>query len=377
LEPGIFARVTLLMPRPLAPISHVAAQAYTVPTDGPEADGTFDWEATTLIVTHIAAADRLGIGYTYSDATNAALIEQTLAPVIVGRDAFDTSTALAAMRRRVRNLGRSGLAATAISAIDTALWDLKAKLLDLPLATLLGCVRSAVPAYGSGGFTNYDERRLCDQLAGWVETSGCLWVKMKVGSEPDRDPVRVKAARSAIGEAALFVDANGAFSRKHAQAFAQFCVDQGVRWFEEPVSGDDLVGLRLLRDTMPAPIEVAAGEYAWHLDDIRAMLEAGAVDVQQADATRCGGVSGFLAAATLCQAYHIDLSAHCAPSLHAHVACAAPGLRHLEYFHDHVRIEAMLFDGAARAERGVVTPDLTRPGLGLDLKRADAERFAV
>jgi L-alanine-DL-glutamate epimerase-like enolase superfamily enzyme len=365
------------MPRPLAPISHVAAQAYTVPTDGPEADGTFDWEATTLIVTHIAAADRLGIGYTYSDATNAALIEQTLAPVIVGLDAFDTSTALAAMRRRVRNLGRSGLAATAISAIDTALWDLKAKLLDLPLATLLGCVRSAVPAYGSGGFTNYDERRLCDQLAGWVETSGCLWVKMKVGSEPDRDPVRVKAARSAIGEAALFVDANGAFSRKHAQAFAQFCVDQGVRWFEEPVSGDDLVGLRLLRDTMPAPIEVAAGEYAWHLDDIRAMLEAGAVDVQQADATRCGGVSGFLAAATLCEAYHIDLSAHCAPSLHAHVACAAPGLRHLEYFHDHVRIEAMLFDGAARAERGVVAPDLTRPGLGLDLKRADAERFAV
>ena len=313
------------MTRMLAPVTEVFARAYTIPTDAPEADGTFAWTSTTIIVVRVAAGGQSGLGYTYSDATNATLINQTLASVVTGKDAFDIPGALRAMRGRVRNMGRSGLAATAISGVDAALWDLKAKLLDLPLAKLLGCVRTEVAVYGSGGFTSYDDRQLCAQLAGWVEKQGCRWVKMKVGSQPDRDPARVKAARSAIGDAALFVDANGALSRKRAREFGLFCVDHGVRWFEEPVSSDDLAGLRLLRDTMPAPIEVAAGEYAYNLDDIRAMLEAGAVDVQQADATRCGGVSGFLAAGTLCEAHLIDLSGHCAPSIHLHVACAVQG----------------------------------------------------
>jgi L-alanine-DL-glutamate epimerase-like enolase superfamily enzyme len=281
------------------------------------------------------------------------------------------------MQQQVRNIGRDALAATAMSAIDTALWDLKAKLLDLPLAKLLGLVRDSVPVYGSGGFTSYDDTTLQTQLASWVERDGCRWVKMKVGSDPDRDPARVKAAREAIGNAGLFVDANGALSRKRALTFAEFCATQDVQWFEEPVSSDDLAGLRLLRDRVPAPIEIAAGEYAFDLDNIRQMLEAGAVDVQQADATRCCGISGFLAAGTLCGAHHVDLSAHCAPSLHVHPACAIPNFRHVEYFHDHVRIEAMLFDGAAGARDGAIAPDLSRPGLGIEFKHADAARFAA
>lgn len=255
--------------------------------------------------------------------------------------------------------------------------DVKAKLCGLPLAKLLGMTRDSVPVYGSGGFTSYDDARLCEQLGAWVERDGCRWVKMKVGSDPDRDPARIGAARSAIGNAALFVDANGALSRKRALAFAEFCAGQDVTWFEEPVSSDDLAGLRLLRDRAPAPIEIAAGEYAYNLDDVRRMLEAGAVDVQQADATRCGGISGFLAVGALCEAHHVDLSGHCAPSLHRHVACAVPRLRHLEYFHDHVRLEDMLFDGAARAQHGRIAPDLSRPGLGLELKAADAVRYAA
>lgn len=365
------------MPQMLTPISRISARAYAVPTDAPEADGTFAWTSTTIVVVHAKAGECEGLGYTYSDGTNATFINETLAPMLADRDAFDLPGALQAMRHRVRNIGRAGLAATAISAVDAALWDLKARLLDIPLAKLLGCVRSTVPVYGSGGFTSYDDRQLCDQLAGWVEKEGCRWVKMKVGTDPERDPSRVKAARSAIGEAALFVDANGAFSLKQARAFGLFCAGEGVRWFEEPVSSDDLSGLRLLRDTMPAPIEVAAGEYAYTLDDIRAMLAAGAVDVQQADATRCGGISGFLAAGALCEAHHTDLSAHCAPSLHAHVACAVPAFRHLEYFHDHVRIESLIFDGAVQARNGVIQPDLGRPGMGLELKIADAERYAA
>ncbi|HQT77869.1 MAG: mandelate racemase [Rhodospirillales bacterium 20-64-7] len=360
-----------------APITDIKARAYKVPTDAPEADGTFSWDSTTIVVVHVEAGGQRGLGFTYSDATNAHLITDTLASVVKGVDAFDIPRALHAMRHRVRNIGRAGLAATGMSAVDAALWDLKAKLLGLPLYKLLGAIRDRIPVYGSGGFTSYTDKQLCEQLAGWVERNGCRWVKMKVGSDPDRDPDRVKAVRSAIGDTPLFVDANGALSVKRARSFGLFCVDQNVRWFEEPVSSDDLAGLRVLRDTMPAPIEVAAGEYAYDLDDVRAMLEANAVDVQQADASRCCGISGFLAAGELCDAHHIDLSGHCAPSLHRHAACAVPRFRHLEYFHDHVRIESMFFDGASEAHDGIISPDPDRPGLGLELKTQDVERFAV
>jgi L-alanine-DL-glutamate epimerase-like enolase superfamily enzyme len=363
--------------RAQAPVTRVAASAYTIPTDGAEADGTFAWHDTTIVVVHVEAGGHVGLGYTYSDGTASKLINDTLAKVVCGSDACDIVGALHAMQARVRNLGRAGLSATAISAVDAALWDLKAKLLDLPLCKLLGMKRQTVPVYGSGGFTSYDDARLRSQLSGWVEEQGCRWVKMKVGTDPQRDPGRVRAARSAIGEAGLFVDANGALSRKQALAFAEFCAGEGVSWFEEPVSSDDLAGLRLLRDRVPAPIDIAAGEYVYGVDDVRAMLEAGAVDVQQADASRCCGISGFLSAGALCEAHHIDLSGHCAPSLHLHPACSVPRFRNLEYFHDHVRIEGMLFDGAASARDGVIAPDLSRPGLGLEFKAADAARFAA
>jgi L-alanine-DL-glutamate epimerase-like enolase superfamily enzyme len=280
------------------------------------------------------------------------------------------------MQRSVRNLGRQGLAACAISAVDTALWDLKAKLLGLPLALLLGSRRDAVPIYGSGGFTTYGDGELRDQLAGWIERDGCAWVKMKIGTHPARDPHRVAVARAAIGDRGLFVDANGALTVKQALALAErLAREADVLWFEEPVSSDDLTGLELLRRRAPAAMEIAAGEYGYDADYFRSMLAAGAVDVQQADATRCGGITGFLQVAALCDAYHTDLSAHCAPALHLPVACAVPGLRHLEWFHDHVRIEHMLFDGAPTPKQGAIRPDLSRPGLGLVFKQHDAERY--
>jgi L-alanine-DL-glutamate epimerase-like enolase superfamily enzyme len=277
----------------------------------------------------------------------------------------------------VRNAGWRGVCACAISAVDAALWDLKAKILDLPLVRLLGAARDAVAIYGSGGFTSYDDDRLARQLAGWVERDGCRAVKMKIGSEPGRDPVRVARARAAIGEAELFVDANGAFSRKEALHFAEIVTAHDVSWFEEPVSSDDLEGLRLLRDRAPARQRIAAGEYGYEPFYFRRMLDAGAVDVLQADATRCGGVTGFLKAAALADAHAMPLSAHTAPALHLHVAAAAPRLMNLEWFHDHVRIERMLFDGAPQPEHGMVRPDLSRPGLGLAFKASDAERYAV
>ncbi len=359
-----------------APIRGISAEAFRIPTDAPESDGTLEWHDTTVVVVHATGGDATGLGYTYSTAAAAVIVEQLLADVVRGLDAVDVEACYDAMVRAVRNLGRQGVAATAVSAVDAALWDLKARLFDVPLVSLLGAARPAVPVYGSGGFTSYAVDRLTEQLAGWA-SAGLPAVKMKIGRDPAADRERVRAARAAIGaRVALFVDANGAYDRKIALAQADAFAAHDVRWFEEPVSSDDLEGLRLLRDRAPAPIEIAAGEYGYDVQYFRRMLEAGAVDVLQADATRCGGVTGFLRAGALCDAWCLPLSAHTAPALHAPLGCAVPRVRHLEYFHDHVRIERLLFDGALEPVGGALRPDRSRPGFGLELKRQDAARFA-
>jgi L-alanine-DL-glutamate epimerase-like enolase superfamily enzyme len=360
-----------------APLSGISAAAYEIATDAPEADGTLEWDRTVLVVVEIEAGGQTGLGYTYSGGSIVQLIERKLGSVISGHSAFDIAAANKALWRSVRNLGRSGLVATGISAVDVALWDLKAKLFGTSVASLLGCCRNSVPIYGSGGFTTYTDKQLREQLAGWVEHDGCRWVKMKIGSDPARDPERVAVARDAIGDAGLFVDANGAFSAKQALALAERIAEHDVGWFEEPVSSDDLPGLTLMRERAPAGMDIAAGEYGYNLDDFRRLLALPSIDVLQADVTRCGGITGFMHAAALCEAQHVDLSGHCAPALHLHVACAAPRLRHLEWFHDHVRIEHMLFDGAPTPRDGEITPDFSRPGLGLVFKKRDGERFRI
>ncbi len=257
------------------------------------------------------------------------------------------------------------------------MWDLKAKLLDVPLCELFGRAQDRVAVYGSGGFTSYENSRLAEQLGGWAKEDGCRWVKMKIGRHPDDDLKRVRLASRAIGKAQLFVDANGAYSRKQALQFAQEFAEFGIGWFEEPVSSDDLEGLRLLRDRAPAVMDIAAGEYGYEHFYFRRMVEAGAVDVLQIDCTRCCGYTGFLAAAAVANAFSTPISSHCAPAIHLPVAAACAHLRHMEWFHDHVRIEHMLFDGAPELREGAIVPDLQSPGHGLEFKRADAEKFRV
>ncbi len=360
-----------------ANIDRLIVSAYTVPTDLPEADGTYAWHKTTLVLVEATAGGVSGLGYSYASVSTAQLIAETLAKTVRGRDAMDIPGAFAAMVHEIRNLGRPGICSMAISAVDFALWDLKGRLLGVPLAKLFGMAHDSVPAYGSGGFTSYSIKQLQKQLGGWAK-DGMRAVKMKIGTHPEEDLTRVKAAREAIGgDVALFVDANGAYSRKQALEKAFEFADLGVGWFEEPVSSDDLEGLRLLRDRAPAGMDIAAGEYGYDLDYFRRMLAAGAVDVLQADGTRCGGATNFLRAGSLAAAHHLLLSAHTAPSEHTHVCCAVMPMLNVEYFHDHVRIEALLFDGAIEAKDGVLRPDLSRPGMGLELKRKDAEKHRV
>ena len=360
----------------IIPLQDLAVSTYRIPTDKPsESDGTYVWTATTLVVVHATAGGLTGIGYTYANGATAQLIRDSFAELVCGADALAIGTIWTALVGAVRNLGRTGIASMAISAVDAALWDLKGKLLGVPLVSLLGAARDAVPVYGSGGFTSYTTRELCEQLAGWVG-SGISRVKMKIGRDPAADVERVSAARRAIGEGAeLFVDANGAYGAQQAVAQARRFAESRVTWFEEPVYHRDLRGLRYVRDHSPPGMEISVGEYGYAPDEFTAILDAGAADVLQADASRCEGITGLLAVDAVCEATMTPLSTHCAPSLHAHVACAARRVRHVEWFHDHVRIEHMLFDGALTPIGGELHPDLSRPGLGIELKLSDAARY--
>ncbi|WP_431932272.1 enolase C-terminal domain-like protein [Micromonospora sp. RP3T] len=356
----------------------LTAEAYRIPTDVPEGDGTLAWTATTLVLVRARADGHTGIGWTYGPSAVVAVVADLLAPVLTDLDPDDVPAAWDRMRRRLRNAGRPGVAGLALSAADCALWDLKARRHGLPLARLLGAARREVPVYGSGGFTTYDAQRQHRQLAGWVHDQGIPRVKIKIGESCGtavaRDLDRMTAARRTIGDdAELFVDANGAYQRKQAIRVAHAAADLDVRWYEEPVSSDDLPGLGLVRDRVTA--DVTAGEYGYDLDYFHRM--APYVDCLQIDVTRCGGISEFLRAAAVADAAGIQVSGHCAPHQHLAVAAAAPNLRHLEWFHDHVRIEEMLFDGAQPATGGAVPVRTDRSGNGLEFRAEQAQRFRV
>jgi L-alanine-DL-glutamate epimerase-like enolase superfamily enzyme len=361
-------------------VDGVTATVYEIPTDRPEADGTLAWSSTTLVVAHVTGGGRTGLGYTYGSGACRLLIEAELAAAVAGRGVLDTGAALEAMVRAVRNLGRPGVASYAISAVETALWDLKGILLGVPVSGLLGAARDTVPVYGSGGFTTYDDPAARRQLEQWTGDLAIPRVKIKVGeswgTEEARDLARIAFARQVIGpDTELYVDANGGYRRKQAVRMAHAMAEHDVTWFEEPVSSDDLDGLREVRDQVDP--DVTAGEYGYDLPYFARMVDARAVDCLQVDVTRCGGIIEWLRAAAVAAARGLQVSGHCAPNLHAHVAAAAPNLRHLEYFHDHARIEAMLFDGALDPSGGVLRPDPSRPGLGLTLKDANGARYRV
>jgi L-alanine-DL-glutamate epimerase-like enolase superfamily enzyme len=359
-----------------AKINRVEGAAYQIPTDSPEGDGTQAWDSTGLVVATVTVADVTGMGFSYAAPAAAAVINDRLAGVLTGRDPMEIPALNEAMVRQVRNDGRPGVAATAVSAVDIALWDLKARLVGLPLTGLLGRAHPEVPVYGSGGFTTYDEQQTSEQLGHWVGELEIPRVKIKIGeswgTDPARDLDRVRLARRVIGEEAdLFVDANGAYSAKQAVRIAHRMMDDArVTWFEEPVSSDDHTGLRQVR--MMTECDVAAGEYGYHPNYFAALIADEAVDCVQIDVTRVGGITAWLAVAHLAAAHNLEVSGHCAPNLHAHVAGSATNLRHVEYFWDHERIEDRYFEGALVPHGGALVPG-DAPGHGLAFKTADLE----
>lgn len=358
-------------------INGARVSAYEIPTEAPQSDGTLAWTATTLVLVELQAGGEVGIGYSYANKATAHLTEDVLLPMLKGRDSMAIEQSATVMTGALRNMGQTGISAMALAAVNNAQWDLKAKLLQTSVAGLLGGVRPQVQAYASGGFTSLSLPELQQQVQAWCE-QGFQSIKIKIGREPEQDIERVRAARAVMpASVALMVDANGAYTVKQALTMAEAFAESGVTWFEEPVRSTDLAGLAMLRARGPAGMHISAGEYGYDPVYFRRMLEAQALDTLQADATRCKGITGFMKASVLCEAFDIPLSSHCAPALHAHTCCAARPACHLEYFYDHARIESQLFDGAPAVVDGMIEPYWDRPGFGLEFRQADAAPFAI
>jgi L-alanine-DL-glutamate epimerase-like enolase superfamily enzyme len=358
-------------------VKDLKVSAYKIPTATPEADGTIEWDSTTLVLVEINAADKIGVGYTYANEAAAIVVEKSLKKIIINANALDIPLLNAKMIASIRNDGQTGIAMMAVSAVDNALWDLKAKLFNAPLCNLLGKAKDSMLVYGSGGFTSYNKKQLQQQLNGWVD-EGIEHVKIKIGTHPEKDVERVKEARDAIGKnAKLFVDANGAYTIKQAIEKSFQFREYNISWFEEPVTSDNLEGLQFIREHVQPEVNIAAGEYGYNLSYFYHMLKANAVDVLQADATRCGGITNFLKAANLAEAQQIPFSSHCAPALHLHAAISINNFYIAEYFYDHARIENMFFDGVTQSRNGCIYPDVSRPGIGLEFKYKDAEKHKI
>jgi L-alanine-DL-glutamate epimerase-like enolase superfamily enzyme len=359
-------------------VEGLEATAYTVPTaTAEESDGTLVWDSTSVVIVQVHAAGSTGIGYTYCHPSAADVIETKLASVIEDADALMPERYWGQMQVQTRQLGHAGIAAMAISAVDVALWDLKAKLLDVCLADALPRYHESVPIYGSGGFTSYSDEQLREQVRGWVERDFHS-VKIKVGRDKHEDPGRVDAVREVVGpDVEVMVDGNGAYTPQEALMWAQCFKERGVTYFEEPVSSQDLQGLAYVTKRAPAGLAIAAGEYGWNLPYFQQMLDFGGVHILQADVTRCGGITNMLRVDGLCKGRSLPFSAHCAPAISAHACCAMESVIHLEYFFDHCRIESMLFEGTLDPDGGLLTPDRARPGLGLELKRGEIRAYEV
>ncbi len=350
--------------------------SYDIPCDSEESDGTLKWKSTTLVFVALQFHDKIGIGFTYGHEACVDVIKKNFSPILKknsNRLADDIPLIHEQMSNSVRNVGLRGIAAHALSAVDIALWDLKAKILEVPLCQLWGMARESVPVYGSGGFTSYSNEETAVQFQKWKE-KGINKFKMKVGRNPSQDITRVKDARKAIDvNDELFVDANGAYTRKQALDFAEKFREYGVTWFEEPVPADDLQGLHLLRNQ--TSLNITAGEYGYDAFYFKDMLEAQSVDIIQADATRCCGYTGFFEACKLSEAFNLPLSSHTAPSIHLQACLSQPDVCHMEYFHDHVRIEQTYFEGFPKLENGNLLPHLDRYGHGLELKVKDIQKY--
>lgn len=315
------------------PIERVTTSYYRVPIEpsGDAGHGLLDHEE--LILVEVFADGLVGEGYAYTIGRGGraiqALIEHDLAPLLVGQDAADVEGLWRRMWRGLLYVGRGGLLAFAVAALDIALWDLRGLREGRPLWQLAGGTSRSIPAYGSGVDLPKPLDGLLRQVEGFL-ARGFPGVKVKIGRpDPADDEARVAAVRRLIGDAVdLMIDANMAWSPDEALERGQRLAAYRPRWFEEPSPPELVEGHTRLARTLPMPI--AVGESLHSVEEFRRYVEAGAVGVVQIDPVTNGGITPALEVLRLADAAGLPTSSHYTDELSAHLLCASANPIYLE-----------------------------------------------
>jgi L-alanine-DL-glutamate epimerase-like enolase superfamily enzyme len=355
-------------------IADIKVHLVSAPVTGGFADATRTVETVGFTVVRIITDQGLeGIGVTYHEVGGEAtkvLIDRNFSPRLLGRDPLQTEVIYADLVGYLRGIGRKGMMLCALSAIDIALWDLKGKIVDLPLYRLLGGAKTEVPVYASGGWTSYDDDELVEEITGMVKR-GYTQVKFKVGVEGGtnlrRDVRRVASVRDAIGpDIGIMLDANNCWDAATGVQFANRVRDFDILWLEEPVPADDLPGLARFKRGTDVPL--ATGEHEYTKFGVRDLLREEAADIVQIDGARGGGYTEMLKIAALTQAWNVKFAPHAMENIHAHLVSAVPNALVLERLLMFEDITAKLFKDVPTPIDGMMAiPD--KPGLGLDLDR--------
>ncbi len=326
-------------------IDRVRARAVAVPLERATAMATRNLRERHYLLVEIGTSDGVGLGYAYAGTNGGRLLAQAvnelLQPVLHNASSDDIHGLWERMYQETLLAGRRGTLLRAISAVDIALWDLRAKLCGVPLATLLGgSTTRPVPAYASGGYYRPDDGPYDRAVAVEIEANqqaGFTDHKIKVGGLPlEQDVVRVASACEVIGgQGRLALDANNVYrsvteALRAARAFERAAGEQGLWWFEEPLSPDDIAGHAELAGMLETP--VATGEIHQTRWEFAQLIERHAADLLQPDVGVLGGVSEWLRVAHAADTFGFQIAPHWHANLHAHLAAAVPNALAVEHF---------------------------------------------
>tara|TARA_B100000949_G_scaffold15701_1_gene12208 strand:- start:643 stop:1749 length:1107 start_codon:yes stop_codon:yes gene_type:complete len=332
------------------------------------------------IFVHIKTDEDIeGLGMTYASPGVIDVIENSLKSELVGKDPLDIEQLWNDMYWKVRGYGRKGIAFCAISAIDIGLWDLKGKYVNLPLYKLLGAYTDSVPVYGSGGWTNFSEKELLEEMTRYV-SDGIPRVKMKVGkdfgSSEREDIERVAAVRKIVGDdVSIYIDANNGYYRKQAIYMAKEFEQFQVGWFEEPLIPDDIDGMAEISKATSIPI--ATGEHEYTKYGFRDLISRGGADIVQPDIGRVGGVTEWMKVAHLAHSFNLPVAPHALQLAHLHVACATPNLKVVEYMNVSLEGDKLWYVDFPKQKNGYWSPFHDKPGLGLELDHYSVVKYQI
>ncbi len=363
-------------------ITGVRAEIVALPADEPLAGAAESPSGTRLIVPVTVETDdgATGIGVTYFGGALTGSLKRAveeLGALTIGEDPVRVEAIAAKLRAAAGSAGPGGIFNLAISALDTAFWDLRAKSMNLPLWKLLGGARERVPTYASGALMRGLSLDRVVQAAATLKERG--WREMKTqlalpgDTTPAKEVERMRRVREAIGpDIKLMCDINQRWRPEQAIDIGRRFEDSGVGlfWLEDVTTADDFDGLARVTAALSTP--VAGGEYVWGIVPFRHMVERHAVDVVIIDLVRVGGVTQWIKVAGMAEAFNLPVVSHLIPEVHVHLIGAIPNGLTVEY----MPWLMPLFEEVPQQQNGeLMMPNA--PGLGLKFDRTTIDRYRV